>query len=338
MKPFLEALDDGPLLFDGAMGSLLYERGVFLTRCYDELNVSQPALIERVHRDYIEAGAQIIETNTFGANQLALAKHGQSERAVDINRAGAALARAVANERAYVAGAVGPTGIKFSVATAGDRTLAAAAYREQIQALLDGGVDLLILETFYSILEIECAIAVAREVDATTPIVAQMVFDANLLADGALSPKDVALRLVAAGADVVGANCGMGPPELYEVATAMVGHGAPVVVQPNAGLPSSVEGRTIYVANPEHFGVFARRMLKSGVRVIGGCCGTTPEHTRTMLGAVRMMGGAKAPSPRIASGDTPDPVAAAPASSRCRSSSARPTAPTPTPCSPRPAS
>lgn len=301
LTPFLDALDAGPLLFDGAMGSLLYDRGVFLTKSYDELNLSRPALIRQIHLEYLTAGAQILETNTFGANRLALSKHGYNERTIDINRAGAQLAREVADQtqgdRPYVAGAVGPTGVPFAIASTGDRKLAIDALTEQMTILADAGVDLINLETFCSILELESAIQVA--VKLSLPIVAQMVFDARGLAEGGLKPEQVAHRLVAAGADVVGANCGVGPAELYEVGTAMVGCGKPVCVQPNAGLPSVVDGRTIYVANPEHFGVFARRMLKSGVRIIGGCCGTAPEHTRNMLGAVRMMGGGKGESPNL---------------------------------------
>ncbi|HUH00467.1 MAG TPA: bifunctional homocysteine S-methyltransferase/methylenetetrahydrofolate reductase [Kofleriaceae bacterium] len=299
MKPFLDALAEGPLLFDGAMGSLLYERGVFLTHCYDELNLSRPELIRQVHREYLEAGAEIIESNTFGANQLALARHGHSSRAAEINRAGIELARSVAGDRAYVAGAVGPSGIRWSVATDAERALATRALAEQIEVLAAAGADLLCLETFTSIVELETCIGLAREHGPGLPVVAHLVFDAECRAEGGLSPAEVADRLVAAGADVIGANCGIGPPELYKVGTEMVGHGKPVIVQPNAGLPSLVEGRTIYVANPEHFGVFARRMLKSGIKAIGGCCGTTPAHTRAMVGAVRMMSGSATPHARL---------------------------------------
>ncbi len=295
MKPFLDALAEGPLLFDGAIGSLLYDRGVFLTRSYDELNVSQPELIRQVHREYLDAGAQVLETNTFGANRLALAKHGHSASAEAINRAAVGIAREVAGQKAWTAGALGPTGVPFAIATARERDMAVEALIEQVGWLVEGGVDLLILETFYSIVELECAIVAAKKA-ANLPIVAQLVFDATGVAEGGLEPAVVARRLVEAGADVVGANCGVGPPELYQVASQMVGCGAPVSVQPNAGLPSRIEGRTIYVANPEHFGVFARRMLKSGVSIIGGCCGTTPEHTRSMLGAVRMMRGGSEPT------------------------------------------
>jgi methionine synthase / methylenetetrahydrofolate reductase(NADPH) len=293
VKPFLDALAEAPLLFDGAMGSLLYQRGVLHTRSYDELNLSQPDLIGTAHRDYLDAGAQVLETNSFGANRIALARHGLVDQVQAINRAAVKLAREAAAGQAYVGGAVGPTGVKFGIASASERRLARYALAEQIDILVVAGVDAIVLETFTSILEIETAIEVAKERGPRVPVVAQMVFGADGKSDGGLGPQEIAERLVAAGADVVGANCAIGPAELYPVAVAMVGRGVPVIVQPNAGLPAAVEGRTLYVANAEHFGVFARRMLKSGVKIVGGCCGTTPEHTQTMLGAVRMMGGVK---------------------------------------------
>jgi homocysteine S-methyltransferase len=274
------------------MGSLLYERGVLHTRSYDELNLSQPDLIRRVHADYVHAGAELIETNTFGSNRMALARHGLADQATAINRAAVDLARSAAGDRAYVAGAVGPTGVRFGIASASERRLARFALAEQIDTLVLAGADAIMLETFTSILELELALEVSRERGGSRmPVFAMMVFDAHGKAEGGLSPNEVADRMIAAGADVVGGNCGIGPAELYQVTTGMVGRGRPVIAQPNAGLPASVEGRTLYVANPEHFGVFARRMLKSGVRLVGGCCGTTPEHTRAMLGAVRMLRG-----------------------------------------------
>ena len=205
----------------------------------------------------------------------------------------ACASRRPASARIAVGGAVGPTGVKFGIATAAERRLARFALAEQIDTLVLAGVDAIVLETFTSILEMETALEVAKERGARVPAIAMMVFDAACKSDGGLGPAEIADRLIAAGADVVGGNCGIGPSELYQVVTSMVGRGKPVIAQPNAGLPASVEGRTLYVANPEHFGVFARRMLKSGVRVVGGCCGTTPEHTRAMLGAVRMMRGEK---------------------------------------------
>jgi methionine synthase I (cobalamin-dependent)/5,10-methylenetetrahydrofolate reductase len=293
VRPFLDALADGPVLFDGAMGSLLYERGVLHTRSYDELVISQPDLIRRVHMDYLHAGAQVIETDTFGANRIALARHGLADQMAQINKAAVKLAREAAGGRAWIAGAVGPTGVRFAIASEAERRRARLALAEQIDTLVIAGVDMILLETFPSILELETAIGVCKERGPKVPVIAQHVFDTGGKGDGGLAPSEVAERLISVGADVIGANCGAGPAELYAVGTAMIGRGKPVIVQPNAGMPSLVEGRTIYVANPEHFGVFARRMLKSGIRGIGGCCGTTPEHIRTMLGAIRMMGGVR---------------------------------------------
>lgn len=323
-RPFAEALASGPLLVDGAMGSLLYERGVLHTRSYDELNLSQPDLIQQVHQDYVQAGAELIETNTFGANRIALAKHGLAEQATAINRAGVELARRAAAGRAYVAGAVGPSGVKFHIATAAERRVARFALAEQIDTLVLAGVDAIILETFTSILEMEEAIHVAKERGPRVPVIAEMVFDEQARSDGGLGPAEVADRMIAAGADVIGGNCRIGPAELYQVVTNMVGRGKPVIAQPNAGMPATVEGRTLYVANPEHFGVFARRMLKSGVRLVGGCCGTTPEHTRAMLGAVRMLRGEKIDelgtksSPAIEIRKGPAPPAKTPVHERSR--------------------
>nr|HEX4313147.1 bifunctional homocysteine S-methyltransferase/methylenetetrahydrofolate reductase [Kofleriaceae bacterium] len=299
-----EAIEGGPLLVDGAMGSLLYERGVLHTRSYDELNLQQPELIAQVHRDYVASGAELIETNSFGSNRIALARHGLADQVVALNRAAVALARDAAGDRAFVGGAVGPTGVKFSIATAAERRLARFALAEQIDTLVLAGVDAIVLETFSSILELECALEVARERGPRVTVIAMAVFDAHGLGDGGLPPTEIADRLIAAGADVVGGNCGIGPSELYQVVTGMVGRGKPVIAQPNAGLPASVEGRTLYVANPEHFGVFARRMLKSGVRIVGGCCGTTPDHTRAMLGAVRMLRGERIDERPLKSGAT----------------------------------
>ncbi|HSS00994.1 MAG TPA: bifunctional homocysteine S-methyltransferase/methylenetetrahydrofolate reductase [Kofleriaceae bacterium] len=324
--PIAEVIATGPLLLDGAMGSLLYERGVLHTRSYDELNLSQPELIRTVHRDYVVAGAELIETNTFGANRIALARHGLADQAQAINRAGVELARSAAGDRAYIGGAVGPSGVNHGIASTSERKRARQALAEQIDTLVLAGVDAIILETFTSILELEAAIDIAKERGPRVPVFAMMVFGADLKSDGGLGPAEIADRLVAAGADVVGGNCGIGPSELYQITVGMVGRGKPVIAQPNAGLPASVEGRTLYVANPEHFGVFARRMLKSGVRLVGGCCGTTPEHTRAMLGAVRMLRGEKLDermpattgSGQIQLSAAPPPPARAPIAERSR--------------------
>ena len=276
---------------DGAMGSLLYGRGVFHTRSYDELSVSQPEMIRTVHQDYLDAGADILETNTFAANRIALTKHGLGNKVVELNVAAVKIAKEVAGEQAYVAGAVGPTGTHYAYASKRGRQDASDAIAEQIDALGQAGVDIICLETFASIVELEVAVAECRRRASKIPVIAHLTFGEGQVAKGGLEPEEIAQRLVDAGAHVIGANCGAGPDVLYQIASRMVGRGAPVSVQPNAGQPAQLEGRTIYVANPEHFGVYARRLLKSGVQLIGGCCGTTPKHIQAMAGAVRMMGG-----------------------------------------------
>ncbi|MEO7398178.1 MAG: homocysteine S-methyltransferase family protein, partial [Ilumatobacteraceae bacterium] len=205
MSTFFEVLAEHPLLFDGAMGSLLYDRGVMHTHSYDELNLSRPELIRDIHRQYRAAGADILETNTFGANRTMLAKHGHGDKVRDINHAAVALAHDAA-DGAFVAGAVGPTGVAFATATQAERDAACESLREQIVALAEANIDLIVLETFSSIIELEAALQITREVAPHLPRVAQMVFDANLLVESLLTPEDAAARLVAAGADVVGGN------------------------------------------------------------------------------------------------------------------------------------
>jgi homocysteine S-methyltransferase len=284
-----ERLRAGPLLLDGAMGSLLYDRGVLNTRSYDELNVSQPELVRRIHEEYVAAGAELVETNTFGANRIVLATHGLADQVDAINRAAVALARQAARDRAYVAGSVGPSGVDFRTAPLRERKAARFALAEQIDVLVVAGVDGLVLETFRSVVELEEAIQVAKQRAGRLPVFAMMTFDSSGRADGEISAADVASRLVAAGADVVGANCSTGPSELFRVASEMVGQGRPVIIQPNAGFPCAKDGRLFYAANAETFGLYARRLLKAGVQIVGGCCGTTPDHIRSMQGAVKML-------------------------------------------------
>jgi homocysteine S-methyltransferase len=297
-RTFREALIAGPLLFDGATGTQIYERGVLFNRSFDELNVSQPDLIREIHADYVAAGAQVVETNTYGANRLALQRHDLQDRVVELNRAGVMLAREAADERAFVAGAVAPTGLDPRGATPEVVAQIREAFREQIAALRDAGVDVLLLETFDLLEEIQLALAAAREEGADLPVIAQMRFgEAGHAVDGT-DPGRAALLLSEWGADAVGANCGGGPHEVFDAATAMVRAGVkrPVAAQANAGHPEQIEGRLIYVASPDFFATFARRLLKAGVRIVGGCCGTGPAHIRAMAGAVRMMGHDTLPS------------------------------------------
>ncbi len=289
---FLDTLARGPLVFDGAMGSQLYERGYFITRSFDEANLARPDLVLEIHRDYVAAGAQIIESNTFGANRELLRRYGAQDRLRDINRAGVRLARQAAGRAAYVAGSVGPTGTLAAKVTAERRAILDSVFKEQIEALLEEGVDLLVLETFIGAAEMEAALQAARSL-FPGPIVAQMSFSEDRPSIDGLPPALIADFLRDRGADVVGVNCAEGPAFVFEVAREMLGHGRPVSAQPNAGRPRRLDERTIYMTTPEYFGVYARRLFQSGVSLVGGCCGTGPEHIRRVVDAAAMMSGGR---------------------------------------------
>jgi len=271
------------------MGTLLYAKGVFINRCYDELNLSQPDLIRGVHHEYLQAGAEIIETNTFGANAFRLARHSLVDRVRDINVAGARVAREAAKSfDVWVAGSVGPLGIRIEPLGKTSYEEARAAFREQIAALLEGGADLLILETFGYLEELHQAILAAREVSPRIPVVAQVTIDeeGNCL-DGS-TPEDFTPKLAEWGADVIGCNCSVGPVAMLDAIERMRAlTSLPLAAQPNAGIPRSVEGRNIYLCSPEYMASYARKFVAAGVRVVGGCCGTTPAHIRVMKSALR---------------------------------------------------
>ncbi|MCA9541818.1 MAG: bifunctional homocysteine S-methyltransferase/methylenetetrahydrofolate reductase, partial [Myxococcales bacterium] len=288
MRAFRQMAQDGGLLFDGAMGTMLYERGVFLTRCFEHVNLEQPALVRRVHEEYLQAGAHVLTTNTFGANRLKLDKHGLGPQVAAINLEGVKLAREVAGGRALVAGSVGPTGLGIRELAGAGGERAEEALAEQIDLLIGAPVDVLIFETFDLVQELELAVRLARD-RTDLPIVALMMFNPEGKTRTGLTPLQAGRRIAATGADVIGANCGGGPDLLFRVTTPMVELGLPVMAMANAGRPENVEGRTIYVANPEYFGVFARRLLKAGVKVLGGCCGTNADHIRRMANATRMV-------------------------------------------------
>lgn len=291
-----ERLARGPVLLDGAMGTELYRRGQFINKPFEGVNLSDPELVERVHRDYVDAGADVIETNTFASNRMKLARVGLDDRFEAINRAGVAIARRAAGDR-FVVGAVGPTGVNWGTLTTEQQDEAVQALVEQVGILLDAGVDGIILETFAWLDELLAAVRAIRPL-TTVPIWAHVSFIVQGTTSDAIGPAEAAARLRDAGADVVGANCADGPHESYHIAEQMVGHGVPVSIFPNAGYPKRVDDRMIYMATPEYFLVFARRFLKLGVRVVGGCCGTTPDHIRAMAGAVRMLGSSESqPAP-----------------------------------------
>lgn len=289
--------DGRTVLCDGAMGTMLYSCGVFINRSYDELNVTQPETVRSVHEQYLQAGAEVIETNTFGANSFRLERFGLGDRVAEINRAGAALARqcveAVRQKQgteAFVAGAVGSLGLRLEPLGKTGLGEARASFAEQIGALAEGGVDVLICETMMSVDEAEQAVLGARDVAPQLKVVVLFTVDeeANCL-DGT-SPEAAARRIEAVGADAVGCNCSMGPATVLTAVERMRAvTSLPIVAMPNAGMPRNVEGRNIYLTSPEYMGGFARKFVRAGVSWVGGCCGTTPAHTRAMRGALRAM-------------------------------------------------
>lgn len=297
MPDFRELIADGrPHLFDGAMGTMLYSRGVYINRCYDELSVVQPDLVRDVHRAYVKAGAEIIETNSYGANRPKLARHGLEDRLEEINARAAQIARSVADgHRVCVAGAIGPLGMRIEPYGPTSVAEARGFFREQAAGLASGGVDLFILETFSDLDEIEQALLAVREV-SDLPIVAQMVIREDCRTPFGTEASVLAERLDAWGADVIGLNCSVGPSAMLGAADEMIAAiRRPLSMQPNAGLPRDVDGRTIYMASPEYMATYAARMIRRGVRFVGGCCGTTPEHIGQMRGALRMLSPAQAP-------------------------------------------
>ncbi|HTE90673.1 MAG TPA: bifunctional homocysteine S-methyltransferase/methylenetetrahydrofolate reductase [Terriglobales bacterium] len=305
----LARLKKSPVLCDGAMGTLLYAKGIFINRCYDELNVSQPDLIRGLHHEYLQAGAEIIETNTFGGNSFRLARHGMENRVREINLAGARLGREAAKSfDVWVAGSVGPLGIRIEPLGKTSYEEARDAFREQIAALVEGGVNLLVLETFGYLEELHQAILAAREVNPSIPVVAQVTIDedGNCL-DGS-TPETFTPRLEEWGADVIGCNCSVGPVAMLDaIERVRALTSLPLSAQPNAGIPRSVEGRNIYLCSPEYMASYARKFVAAGVRLVGGCCGSTPEHIRVMKAALRASEARSKVVAASASGAVPTP-------------------------------
>jgi homocysteine S-methyltransferase len=276
------------IVFDGAMGTQLYNKGVFINQCYDELNLRAPDLVRDVHKAYRKAGAEVLETNTFGANRIKLAQYGLESQVAEINRAAAKIAREVAEDDLLVAGAVGPLGVRLEPLGPTSLEEARVAFREQLQALKDGGCDVFILETFADLNEIEQAILAAREVDPSIPVIAQMTIGSDCHTPYGVTAEDLAQSLDAFGADVIGLNCSVGPQIILDAIEKMV----PVTrrklsAQPNAGMPRDVSGRSMYMASPEYMATYAHHLVQAGAKIVGGCCGTTPEHIAAMVEGVR---------------------------------------------------
>jgi len=285
--PFLERLATGaPILFDGAMGTQLYERGVPYERCFDELNLLQPDLVQQIHREYIAAGAEVIETNTFAANRVRLSAYGLGDRVRDINFQAVKIAREakeVSGEPVFLAGSISSIGRPLAPSGIITRNEARAIFVEQIEALLEAGVDLLVLETFSNVAELTEAVNAARSVSAELPIVAEISVaeDGLTLADA--RPEDVVEALEPLGVAAIGVNCGVGPQASLDAIKRMAGRTTrPLAAMPNAGVPMLANGRQMYVATPEYFAEYARRFTSAGVALIGGCCGTSPAHIKAM--------------------------------------------------------
>ena len=285
--PFPEYLKDNLVLFDGAMGTELYNKGVFINTCYDELNISRPKLIKEIHESYVEAGADVIETNTFGANRLKLLKHGLEDKIYKINLAGARLAREAAGDEVYVAGSIGPLNERLEPWGPLAEEEAREIFIEQAKGLIDGGVDLIIFETFSDLHLIQQAIlAIKSKFDI--PVIAQMTIgnDGNSLFG--TPPELFANKIAQWGADVVGINCSVGPkPMLDAIETMNEVSQVPLSVMPNAGTPTDVDGRNIYLATSEYFAEYTRRFIHSGARIVGGCCGTNPSFIKEMRKAIQ---------------------------------------------------
>jgi len=293
MKPILERMRESPLIFDGAMGTMLYERGVFLNSCFDELCLSNPKLVRQIHQEYADAGAEVIETNTFGANRVALRGYGLGDKVEAINRAAVRIAREVAGDSVYVAGAVGPCIRADQIMQEGHAEEVEAAFAEQIGALADEGVDLVVLETFTRLTEARIAARAARQ--RNLPVLASFML--NIRGETALGTRAEAIAAALSeeeSVDAVGINCGTGPAGVFDALPSVLSATTkPVVVMPNAGFPRDVGGRMIYLTSPEYFTEYAKKYIELGVRGVGGCCGTTPAHIRMAARAIRTLSGVK---------------------------------------------
>jgi homocysteine S-methyltransferase len=317
MASFADIFASRPLLADGAMGTVLYARGILIDRCYEELNLSDPGLILAVHEEYLQAGAEIIESNTFGGNRFRLARHGLAGKVNELNAAGVRIARQAVQRlkekqagEAWVAGAVGPLGVRLEPLGKTGLEEARAAFAEQIRALAEAGVDLLSIETMPALNEAREALAAAREVAPHLPALVMVTVDddGNCL-DGA-TPAHAAALLTEWGATAIGVNCSTGPTTVLTAIEAMrAATTLPLVAMPNAGLPRAVDGRNIYFCSPEYMASFARKAIQAGVQMVGGCCGTTPNHIRAMRAAMRDL---DAQAHIVAIGETPEQAAETP--------------------------
>jgi methionine synthase / methylenetetrahydrofolate reductase (NADH) len=290
-QEFRDQLSRRVLVADGAMGTMLYTRGVFINRCFDELCLSSPDMVRQIHQEYVKAGAEILETNTFGASRPRLAGFGIAEKLQDINRAAVRLAREAANGGPFVAGAVGPLGVRIEPLGPTSFAEARAAFREQVDALLEAGVDLLILETFGNLDELREAVMACREAAGNeVAIVSQVTIDDFGHLPGGTDTETFTREMDSWPVDAIGLNCSVGPKATLETIERMMQYSSkPMSAMPNAGLPMRIEGRNIYLCSPEYMAQYARRLLWAGVKVIGGCCGTTPDHIKLIRSETRSL-------------------------------------------------
>ena len=324
MKDFRQLLDsDSIYVFDGAMGTRLYDKGIYINRSYDELNIAAPDLVREVHDEYVAAGADIIETNSFGATRHKLQPYGLESKLREINIAAARIAREAAGTRVYVAGAIGPLGLRLEPFGPTSFDEAKEMYKEQVEALLEGGVDLFILETFSELPLIDQAIRAVRE-HCDLPIVAQMTIQMDGKTLYGDTPEHFAQKLDELGANVIGLNCGMGPNHILNALEKMRSvTERKLSAQPNAGLPRDVQGRQFYMGSPEYMAEFSRRFVQAGAKFVGGCCGTTPTHIKLIAESIRSVSPRQAISevrnqPVTVAELTPEDVRVVPAEERSR--------------------
>ena len=296
------------VLCDGAMGTSLYQRGIFINRCFDELNLTQPELVRLVHEEYLQAGAQIVETNTFGANGIRLQRYGLRDKVREINRAGAELARKAVSQlaekqsgEAWVAGSIGPLGVFLEPLGKVGLDEARELYAEQVLGLAEGGADLLIIETVSALNEAQQALLAAREAAPGLPVLVLVTVDEDVNCLDGSSPEVAAAKLAEWGADAIGCNCSVGPATVLTAIERMrAATNLPLAAMPNAGMPRAVDGRNIYLCSPEYMASFARKFVRAGVQFVGGCCGTTPSHIRAMKSALRAIGAQQTAQQRTA--------------------------------------
>jgi homocysteine S-methyltransferase len=319
MKDFRSAVtDDRVYVFDGAMGTMLYARGIYINRCFDELNISNRDLVLGVHKEYVKAGADIVETNTYGANRIKLAGYGLEDKLYQINNEGARIAREAVADRAWVAGAIGPLGLRIEPYGPTALDEARQIFREQAEGLLEGGVDLFVLETFSDVHEIQQALLAIRGI-CDLPIVAQMTIQLDGQTTYGTAPDVLTKQLDEWGADVIGLNCSVGPHTMLEAIEIM--HAATnrkLSAQPNGGLPRQVDGRMFYMASPEYMAKYAKRLIQAGAKFVGGCCGTTPETIKQIANAAAALSPGRSTIRVLAPEDQPADVQVTPTEQRSK--------------------